>query len=129
MHKASGLRRAVLSVLTALLALTALESTSAPGARAAALQMRFKAIKVDVSPLTAKGLAPEASWMAQDLPGALSAAFAQRLAHGDPAAPTLVLRIDSGFLGASARELGSSRGRVASLASSFAYWLPGQIGL
>ena len=43
----------------------AADETSAPLAGAAAGQVRFKAIKVDVSPLTENGLGPEADWMAQ----------------------------------------------------------------
>ena len=66
-----------------------------------AAQTRFKAIKVDVSALAGKGLGPEASWLEQDLPGPLRAAFAGRLAPGDRAAPTLVVRIDNVILGQS----------------------------
>jgi hypothetical protein len=79
----------------------AAEDGSAPFAGAAAAQMRFRAIKVDVSPLAANGLAPEAAWLAQDLPARLAAAFAARLAPRDGAAPTLVARIDLVRLGAS----------------------------
>ncbi len=67
----------------------------------AAGQMRFRAITVDVSPLVGNGLGPEAEWVARDLPGQLRAAFAGRLAPGDRAAPTLVVRIDQLMLGAS----------------------------
>jgi hypothetical protein len=154
----------------------AADGASSPFAGAAAAQVRFRAIKVDVSPLAENGLGPEASWMAQDLPGRLQAAFAARMAPRDAAAPTLVVRIDQVFLGASngnpsqpfgiygARdniegvgmvvapngktiatyplfstqsaftggsvyEVGIERRRVDDLASSFAYWLPGQMGL
>ena len=63
--------------------------------------MRFRAIKVDVSPLAGNGLGPEAEWTAAYLPGRLRAAFAARMAPGDRAAPTLVVRIDRLILGSS----------------------------
>ena len=154
----------------------AADETSAPSAGAATGQVRFKAIKVDVSPLAENGLGPEAAWMAEDLPGRLRQAFAARLAPRDAAAPTLVVRIDrmtlgeSGgggtqpfglggaraalegagaivapngkvvatyplfttqiaFTGGPVYEVGTERRRVADLANSFAYWLPGQMGL
>jgi hypothetical protein len=157
-------------------ALPAAAETAAPLAGAATGQVRFKAIKVDVSPLAENGLGPEADWMAQDLPGRLRAAFASRLAPRDATAPTLLVRIDRVTLGESggggtqpfglggARdniegagmivapngkvvatyplfstqialtggpiyEIGTERRRVADLANSFAYWLPGQMGL
>jgi hypothetical protein len=154
----------------------AADEMAAPSAGAATGQVRFKAIKVDVSPLAENGLGPEADWMAQDLPGRLRAAFASRLAPRDATAPTLLVRIDRVTLGESggggtqpfglggARdniegagmivapngkvvatyplfttqialtggpvyEIGTERRRVAELANSFAYWLPGQMGL
>ncbi|HLW90516.1 MAG TPA: hypothetical protein VKS78_04340 [Roseiarcus sp.] len=61
----------------------------------------FKAIKVDVRPLAQEVGEPTAGWVAQALPAALQAAFAGRLAPGDRAAPTLVVRVDKVFLGAS----------------------------
>ena len=61
----------------------------------------FRAIKVDVAPLANSVGDPTAAWMAQALPSALEAAFANRLAPGDRSAPTLVVRIDSVFLGES----------------------------
>jgi hypothetical protein len=176
MGEATRSGRAVMAVLGALLAFAAPGSASAPGARADTTPVRFKTIKVDVSPLLDKGLAPEASWLAQDLPAALRTAFAGQLVSSGSAAPTLVVRIDGLFLGASGgggtgpygtnvardniegaativaadgraiatyplfstllnetggstRELGSSRRRATNLASSFAYWLPRQMGL
>jgi hypothetical protein len=154
----------------------AADEASAPYAGAAAAQLRFRAIKVDVSPLAENGLGPEASWMAEYLPGRLQAAFAGRMAPRDGAAPSLVVRIDRVYLGASggggtqpfgdsgARdniegvgmvvapngkvvasyplfstliaftggsvyEVGTERARVGVLASSFAQWLPGKMGL
>ena len=76
----------------------AAEEASPPFAGAAATQLRFRAIKVDVSPLAAKGLGPEGDWLSEDLPARLRAAFAGRLAPG-AAAPTLVVRIDLVHLG------------------------------
>jgi hypothetical protein len=149
---------------------------TAPASGAAAMQGRFKAIRIDVSALAAKGLAPEASWLTQDLPAPLHTAFSGHLAPGVSAAPTLVVRIDGVYLGMSGgagtapfgdnaardgiegaavvlasngkpiatfplfttvvadtggapHELDSVRGRVTELAKSFAYWLPGQMGL
>jgi hypothetical protein len=58
----------------------------------------FRAIKVDVGPVERDVGDPTASWIAQDLPPALQATFATRLAPGDRAAPTLVVRIDHVFL-------------------------------
>ena len=158
------------------LASAAAEEASQRFAGAAAAQLRFKAIKVDVSPLVENGLGPLADWMAEDLPARLRAAFAARLAPRDAAAPTLLVRIDRIRLGESggggtqpfglggARdniegvgsvvapngkviasyplfatqialtggpvyEIGTERRRTAELANSFAYWLPGQMGL
>lgn len=185
MGKSLWFRRAVLVAVSAPFIVGALAAgpvpaaaveASAPFAGAAAAQMRFRAIKVDVSPLIEKGLGPEASWMAEDLPGRLQAAFAGRMAPRDAAAPTLVVRIDQVWLGASSGggtqpyvgtaardniegvgmvvapdgkviaayplfstllaftggsvyEIGTERRRVAELASSFAQWLPGRMGL
>jgi hypothetical protein len=74
---------------------------SAPYAGAAAAQLRFRAIKVDVSPLVGMGLGPQAAWLSQDLASRLQAAFAGRIAPRDAAAPTLVVRIDQMYLGES----------------------------
>jgi hypothetical protein len=185
MDKSIWFRRAALAAACAPLVVGALaagplaaaaDETSPPFTGAAAAQLRFRAIKVDASPLVEKGLGPEATWMTEDLPSRLHAAFAGRMAPRDAAAPTLVVRIDmvylgpSGgggtqpydgsaardniegvgmvvapngktiatyplfstllaFTGGSAREMGTERGRVAVLASSFAQWLPGKMGL
>jgi hypothetical protein len=61
----------------------------------------FKAIRIDVGPLTREVGEPTASWTAQALRGPLQEAFAGRLALGDRSAPTLVVRIDMVFLGQS----------------------------
>lgn len=72
----------------------------------------FKAIRVDVAPLLANSGEPTAGWMAQSLPGPLHAAFAARLAPGDRAAPTLVVRIDNVFLGESGNGVAGFAGEV-----------------
>jgi hypothetical protein len=98
MNRMKGFRRAAIPVLGAALAFGALAPI---GAWSQAAQTKFRAIKVDVSALAGKGLGPEASWLEQDLPGPLRAAFAGRLAPGDRSAPTLVVRIDNVILGQS----------------------------
>jgi hypothetical protein len=172
---ATGVPLVIAALATGLPAATA-EEVSPPFTGVAAAQLRFRAIKVDASPLAEKGLGPEAAWIAEDLPVRLREAFAARMAPRDAAAPTLVVRIDliylgpSGgggtqpfdgsaardniegvgmvvapngktiaafplfstllaFTGGSAHEMGTERGRVAVLASSFAQWLPGKMGL
>ena len=100
MNRMNGFRRAAVLVLGAWLAFGALTSIGASSAWAQA-QTKFRAIKVDVSALPGKGLGPEASWLEQDFPGPLRAAFAGRLAPGDRAAPTLVVRIDTVIIGQS----------------------------
>jgi hypothetical protein len=151
---------------------------SAGNAAPLAPGVHFRAIKVDVTPLDREVGEPTAGLIAQALPAALQTAFASRLAPGDRSAPTLVVRIDKVFLGASGNALlgpsaaaealdniegagivvGSNGGtlgtyplfvplnsftggvnyeatpavlqnRLAGLAQSFAYWLPGQMGL
>jgi hypothetical protein len=97
MNRANGFRRAAILVLGALLAFGALPPISAW----AQAQSKFRAIKIDVSALAGKGLGPEASWLEQDLPGPLRAAFAGRLAPGAAAAPILVVRIDTVIIGES----------------------------
>jgi hypothetical protein len=152
------------------------QEASRPFAGGAAAQLRFRAIKVDVTPLAEIGLSLVGEWMAADLPNRLQAYFSTRLAPRDAAAPILLVRIDRVRLGDSggggtqpfglggARddiegvasvvaaggkvlasyplfatqialtggpiyERGTERRRVADLANSFAYWLPGQMGL
>ena len=100
MNRAKGFRPAAILLLAASLACGALSPIGAFSAWAQA-QTRFRAIKIDVSALPGKGLGPEAEWLEQDLPGPLRAAFAGRLAPGDSAAPTLVVRIDTVIIGQS----------------------------
>jgi hypothetical protein len=73
----------------------------AAGETLPAAPQKFKAIKIDVSPLAENGLGPEAEWMAQDLRESLQGAFAARLAPGDRKAPVLLVRIDLLTLGIS----------------------------
>jgi hypothetical protein len=77
------------------------EAASAESGPPLAADAHFRAIRVDVAPLTENAGEPTASWVAHALPGPLNAAFASRLAPGDRSAPTLVVRIDSVFLGES----------------------------
>ena len=139
--------------------------------------LRFKAIRIDVSPLVANGNAPAAAWLEQDLPGPLQSALAGRMSPHDPRAVVLLVRIDlitlgshhsidagfggigsdatddvrgaavilgangrpiatypvstvvEAYTGQSAFDLTRQRYRVATLAQSFAYFLPGQLGL
>jgi hypothetical protein len=70
----------------------------------------FRAIRVDVAPLAASAGEPTASWMAQALPGRLQSVFANRLTPGDRSAPTLVVRVDSLFLGESGNGIGDATG-------------------
>ena len=70
----------------------------------------FRAIRVDVAPLASSAGEPTASWMAQALPGHLQSVFANRLSPGDHSAPTLVVRVDSLFLGESGNGIGDATG-------------------
>lgn len=87
-------------------------------ALAQAARPGFAAIRVDVSPLRAKGYGPVADWVAQDLPGALRDAFAADMAaKGERGAATLLARIDSVVLGSEERDrFGFGRPRLASAA-------------
>jgi hypothetical protein len=61
--------------------------------------VRFRAIKVDVSPIRASSGDPSAAWVEEALPGALAQALAPYLAPGDRYGATLVARIDYVYLG------------------------------
>jgi hypothetical protein len=67
----------------------------------AASGLRFRAIKVDVSPLRASMGDPTAAWVEQALPGALAHALGPHMAPGDRNGATLVARIDYLYLGSS----------------------------
>jgi hypothetical protein len=167
-----------LGALTAPLKAGAFE-TLQPLANGAIAQVRFRAIRIDVSPLQENANRPAAEWLSQDLPGLLQKAFAAHMAPRDPTADTLLVRIDlisfghasvnnGGLFGGwdtsnatdsiegagvilSPRgtpiatypllssvqisinpvdtDISFVRSRVATLAQSFAWWLPGQMGL
>jgi len=63
--------------------------------------LRFRAIRVDVSPIRRSMGDPTAAWVQQALPGALAQALAPYMAPGDRRAATLVARIDYLYLGQS----------------------------
>jgi hypothetical protein len=90
-------RRAALAALGALVLPATAEIRSAlaqPG-------LRFRAIRVDVSPIRASMGDPTAAWVEQALPGALARALGPYMAPGDRRAATLVARIDYLYLGSS----------------------------
>jgi len=89
-------RRAGLLGLGAL-ALQGCMSTSPPSVAASGL--RFRAIRVDVSPIRASMGDPTAAWVEQALPGALAQSLGPYLAPGDRSGATLVARIDYLYLG------------------------------
>ena len=91
-------RRAGLLALGAL-ALQGCMSTPPPSAAASGL--RFRAIRVDVSPIRASMGDPTAAWLEQALPGALAQSLAPYMAPGDRSGATLVARIDYLYLGPS----------------------------
>jgi hypothetical protein len=83
-RKVSSSRRSRIERVTAFLrrgaALRAVRAaqTSPPLSGVAAIQIKFKAIKVDGSALPGKALEPEAEWLERDLPGLFRGAFAGR---------------------------------------------------
>jgi hypothetical protein len=88
--------------LTRRAALAALAMAAAGAAMPAAAQqggLRFREIRVDVSPLHDKDEDEEAAWVAAVLPGYLKQTFAKYLAPGDRNAGVLVARIDDVSLG------------------------------
>ena len=87
-------RRAALAALTLAAALAAVQASAAPLG-----EVRFREIRVDVSPLKAKDEDDAAGWVAAVLPGYLKQAFAKYLAPGDRSAGVLVARIDDVTLG------------------------------
>jgi hypothetical protein len=76
--------------------------------------VRFRDIRVDVSPLRASAGDPTAAWVQKELPGALAHAFAGHLAPGDRNGATLVARIDHLYLAPSygPGPLGSSQDTI-----------------
>jgi len=89
-------RRAALAGLT----MAAASASAAVRASAASLgDLRFREVRVDVSPLHDKYEDDEAAWIAAVLPGYLRQTFAKRLAPADRGAGVLVARIDNVVLG------------------------------
>jgi hypothetical protein len=64
--------------------------------------LRFRNIRVDVSPLRAHALDPTAAWVQQELPARLAQALAGRMA---PDGATLIVRIDYLTLGPNTGEM------------------------
>jgi hypothetical protein len=91
-------RRSLTGALIAGAAGPSLAALFAP-ARAAALpagtEWRFSRLSVDVGPLYAKGLGPNADLIGQALAVELRRSFADRLSPGDRRAPALVVRISA----------------------------------
>jgi len=87
-------RRAALTALTLAAASAAVKASAAPLG-----DVRFREIRVDVSPLRAKDESDEAQWVAAVLPGYLKQTFAKYLAPGDRSAGVLVARIDDVAIG------------------------------
>ena len=61
--------------------------------------VRFREIRVDVSPLRASAGDPTAAWVQEALPGALAQALAGYVSPGDRTGATLTARIDYLYLG------------------------------
>jgi hypothetical protein len=72
--------------------------------------VRFREIRVDVSPLRASVGDPTAAWVQQVLPGALAQALAGYMSRSDPNAGTLAARIETVYLGPSAGGFGMAGG-------------------
>ncbi len=87
-------RRAALAALTLAAASAAVKASAAPLG-----DVRFREIRVDVSPLKGKDEDDAALWVAAVLPGYLKQTFAKYLAPGDRSAGVLVARIDDVALG------------------------------
>jgi hypothetical protein len=64
--------------------------------------VRFRDIRVDVSPLRANVGDPTAAWVQKVLPGYLAQALAPYMSPGDRSGATLTVRIDNVYLGPSA---------------------------
>ena len=87
----------------ALASIAAFAVPSVVAVRAALAQagIRFRDIRVDVSPLRASAGDPTADWVQQELPGQLAQALAPYMSPGDRNGATLVARIDRLYLGPS----------------------------
>jgi len=83
----------------ALAALTAAAAAAVAKPAVSAEGLRFREIRVDVSPMRENYQSEEAGWVAAVLPGYLRQTFAKYLAPGDRSAAILVARIDLVTLG------------------------------
>ena len=104
-------RRAAIGSLSAL----ALLSAAAVRRARADAAVRFREIRVDVSPLRASAGDPTAEWVEQALPGALEQALAAHLAPGDRSGATLVARVQDVDFGQSGGRGGPSGGSQDSI--------------
>ena len=89
-------RRAVLAVLASSAAFApAQRAFAAPGPDG----LRFRDIRLDLSPLRENDEAEEAAWVAAKLPADLKQTLAAHFAPGDRSAGVLLVRIDNVLLG------------------------------
>ena len=100
----------VLTCRGALAALGAFALPSAIVVRGALAQagVRFRDIRVDVSPLRASAGDPTAAWVQEALPGQLAQALGPYMSPGERNGATLVARIKESFSGRAAAEPGRS---------------------
>ena len=104
-------RRAALTNLSAfvLLSLTPTQRALADPA------VRFREIRVDVSPLRASAGDPTADWVEQALPGALTQALAAHFAPGERSGASLIARMQDVNIGQSGGRGGASGGSQDSI--------------
>jgi hypothetical protein len=95
-------RRAALSRL----GVFAVFATSAARSVLAQPGGRFRDIRVDVSPLRASAGDPTTAWVQQELPAGLAKVLAGYVSRPDRAGATLVVRIETVYLGPSAGGFG-----------------------
>ncbi len=86
----------------ALASIGAFAIASAAARSALAQPIRFRDIRVDVSPLRANVGDPTAEWVQQALPQELARALAPYMSPGDRGGATLIARIDNIYLGPNA---------------------------
>jgi hypothetical protein len=108
MSTSSITRRAAVANLGALAALCA---GSVPPALAQA-GVRFRDIRVDVSPLRASAGDPTADWVEQALPGYLAKSMAPYLSPGGRDGASLVARVDTVYLGRTTGGTGPGGGSI-----------------
>jgi hypothetical protein len=101
-------RRSVLSSLGSFAVLSI-----GPGGRARAQPaVRFRDIRIDVSPLRASAGDPTADWVEQALPGYLANSMAPYLSPGGRDGATLVARVDTVYLGRTTGGTGPGGGSI-----------------